>query len=451
MKWNWYASKYLPSNFQPNKLISLEMQDIELVELWDERIELPNLKYMDLSGSQNLVTTQIFTGIPKLKVLNLGSVKSLPSKVEMDSLVSFDLSDCSKLKKILKFSGQMENLSTLNLSEMPIKKLPSSIGHLVGLTFLDITNCKNLMGLPSEICNLKSLKKLYAGFSYISPENSWEMDSFKISMPHSVGILSVFGSKPNKSRFWWGLQRKAFVGSLHGLWSLKYLDVDNCGLCYGDIPFDIGCLSSLEKLYLSRNNFVSLPTSIGCLPKLRAFSLSGCQRLQQLPHFRFGLVDNEGFSSIYMHADDCTSLKTLPNLSIKGGRGFVSLSCVNCSGLVENDGYDDSIILGMLWTALDWGLLQVRPSPIPTTPAFQIVTPGSRIPEWFNNQSVGDSLIVELPPCTTWKENCIWIAFCAVFEEGAPLHPDHSPNPLHPLSTNFRIERAMVPARCCGF
>ncbi|VVA37283.1 PREDICTED: TMV resistance [Prunus dulcis] len=77
MKWNWYASKYLPSNFQPNKLISLEMQDSELVELWDERIELPNLKYMDLSGSQNLVTTPIFTGIPKLKVLNLGRCENL--------------------------------------------------------------------------------------------------------------------------------------------------------------------------------------------------------------------------------------------------------------------------------------------------------------------------------------------------------------------------------------
>ncbi|XP_008237473.1 PREDICTED: TMV resistance protein N-like [Prunus mume] len=456
MKWNWYASKYLPSNFLSNKLVSLEMQDSELVGLWDERIDLPNLKYMDLSWSLDLATTPNFTGIPKLEVLNLQwcrnlveihpsvaylkcltelilygckSIKSLPSKVEMDSLVSFDLSGCSKLKKIPEFSGQMENLSTLNLSGTPIKKLPSSIGHLVGLTFLGVTNCKNLMGLPSEICNLKSLEKLYARFSCISPENSWEMDSSKISMPHSVGILSVFGSKPNKSRFWWGLQRKAFVGSLHGLWSLKYLDVSNCGLCDGDIPVDIGCLSSLETLDLSRNNFVSLPASIGCLPKLRSFSVSGCQRLQQLPHFCFGLVDNEGFSYIYMGTDDCTSLRTLPKLSIKEGRSFVTLSCVNCYGLVENDGYDYSIILGMLWTALDRGFLQVPllTSPISNTPAFQIVTPGSRIPEWFNNQSVGDSLIVELPPCTT----SIWIALCAVFEEGAPV--DYR-------STNFGIE-----------
>ncbi|PQM43022.1 TMV resistance protein N [Prunus yedoensis var. nudiflora] len=66
-------------------------------------------------------------------------------------------------------------------------------------------------------------------------------------------------------------------------------------------------------------------------------------------------------------------------------------------------------------------------------PTFEIVTPGSRIPEWFNNQSVGDSLIVELPPCTT----SICIAFCAVFEDGAPV--DH-PNPRHYLSTYFQIE-----------
>ncbi|XP_021818216.1 TMV resistance protein N-like [Prunus avium] len=164
LKWNWYSSKYLPSNFQPNKLVSLEMRDSKLVGLWDERIDLPNLKYIDLSFSRNLATTPDVTGIPKLQVLYLQwcgnlveihpsvadlkcltklildgceSVKSLPSEVKMDSLVSFSLSGCSKLKKIPEFSRQMENLSTLNLRGTPIEKLPSSIGRLVGLTFLD--------------------------------------------------------------------------------------------------------------------------------------------------------------------------------------------------------------------------------------------------------------------------------------------------------------------------
>ncbi|KAI5344699.1 hypothetical protein L3X38_012576 [Prunus dulcis] len=232
----------------------------------------------------------------------------------------------------------MENLSTLDLKGTPIEKLPSSIGHLVGLTFLNVGNCENLLDIPSEICNLKSLEWLFSGNTF-----------------------------SDKSRFWWGLQRKAFVlGSIHGLWTLKFLDLSDCGLCEGDIPVDIGCLSSLEELDLSRNNFVSLPPSIGCLHKLKS---------------------------------------------------------------LKNEGCDESIILGMLWIAMDWRFLQV---PRWNIPAFQIVTPGSRIPEWFNNQSVGDSLIVELPPCTT----SIWIAFCAVSEEGAPV--DHS-NPPQYLSTNFQI------------
>ncbi|CAL9020422.1 unnamed protein product [Prunus brigantina] len=459
LKWNWYSSKYLPSNFQPNKLVSLEMQDSKLVGLWDERIDLPNLKYMDLSWSLDLATTPNFTGIPKLEVLNLErcenlveihpsvaylkwltklkldgckSVKSLPSEVEMDSLVYFSVDSCSKLKKIPEFSGQMEKLSTLNLNGTPIEKLPSSIGSLVGLTHLNVRNCKNLLGLPSEICNLKSLQMLIVGgcsYSDKRPKKSWEMDRFKISMPRSVGILSVFGTEPNESRFWWGLQRKAFVlGSLHDLSSLKYLDVSDCGLCEGDIPGDISCLSSLEELYLCRNNFVSLPASIGCLPKLRVFWVNGCQRLQQLPHLRLGLVANEGFCIIRIYTDDCTSLKMLPKFSIKT-RSCVMLSCKNCFGLVENDGYDNSIILRMLWIALDLGFLQV----LSLSFCHSLYLVGSRIPEWFNNQSVGDSLIVELPPCTT----SIWIALCAVFEEGAPVD---DPNPPQYLSTNFRIE-----------
>ncbi|XP_008237445.1 PREDICTED: TMV resistance protein N-like [Prunus mume] len=430
LKWNWYSSKYLPSNFQPNKLVTLEMQDSKLVRLWDERIDLPNLKTMNLCGSRNLARTPIFTGIPKLQELNLErcenlveihpsvanlkwltiltldgckSVKSLPSEVEMDSLICLNLQYCSKLKKIPEFSGQMENLSYLLLEGTSIEKLPSSIGRLVGLTYLNVSNCENLLGLPSEICNLKSLEFLSASGNSFS----------------------------DKSRFWRGLQRKAFVlGSVHGLWSLNYLNMSDCGLCEGDIPVDIDCLSSLRTLYLNGNNFLSLPASIGCLPKLESFSVSGCQRLQQLPHFRFGLVDNEGFSDIYMYTNDCTSLKTLPKLRIKKGRSRVLFSCLNCSGLVENDGCDDSIILGMLWTALDWGFLQVPllTPPISDQPDFEIVTPGSRIPEWFNNQSVGDSLIVELPPCTT----SISIVFCAVFEE--------HPNPPNDLCTQFNID-----------
>ncbi|CAL2276321.1 unnamed protein product [Prunus armeniaca] len=171
------------------------------------------------------------------------------------------------------------------------------------------------------------------------------------------------GLQPNKSRFWWGLPRlngrKAFVlASLDGLFSLKYLDLSNCGICEGDLPRDIGCLSSLEKLSLSGNNFVSLPASIGCLSKLKLFWVNGCQSLEQLPDL------SKLISLVDINIANCTSLK----MPLYG---------------------------------------------------FTILTPGRKIPEWFSNQSLGDSLIVELP--TTW----MGIAFCAVFEVQANLSDVH--------------------------
>ncbi|KAL6269263.1 hypothetical protein ACE6H2_026174 [Prunus campanulata] len=311
IKWSSYPSGFLPSGFQPKFLIALEMPNSKLVRLWDGRKDLPNLKKMDLGNSKKLTSTPDFSGIPKLEVLDFVFCTNLtkihPSIADLKCLKRLYFDYCSKLKKIPEFSGQMKNLSMLSLLGISIKKLPSSIGCLVGLTSLYLDGCKNLAGLPSEICNLKSLEVLDASGCPeidILPENMGEMESlswlelyggyFRHLPRSTVGLkyrqdLGGKGSQPNKSRFGWGLSglyqnRNGFViSSLDGLLSLKYLDMSNRGLCEGDLPSDIGCLSSLEKLNLSGNNFVSLPASIGCLSKLQFFWMNGCQRLQQLP------------------------------------------------------------------------------------------------------------------------------------------------------------------------
>ncbi|XP_021819712.1 TMV resistance protein N-like [Prunus avium] len=439
MKWNWYPSKFFPSDFQPIFLIRVEMRHNKLVRLWDGRKDLPNLKYMDLGYSKNLATTPNFTRIPKLEELNLEGCEKLveihPSIADLKWLKRLDFGGCSKVKKIPEFSGEMKNLLMLNLGGTSIENLPSSVGCLVGLSALHLSNCKNLLGLPSAICNLKSLAWLLAnGCSNIEelPENLGEMECLKWlrldgtairQLPRSIVclknleylLLSGCGSEANKSRFWWGLpglsQRKDFVmGSLHGLWSLTELDLSDCGLCEGDLPGDIGCLSSLQELKLSGNNFFTLPASIRYLSKLKSFYVDRCQRLQQFPHLTSNYL-------VYIDIDDCTSLIMFPGLPTWNGniRNYdVKLSCVNCFGLVENEGGCDSLILGVLWRFLQVQVGQLN-----------IVTPGRRIPEWFKNQSVGDSLIVELPPdsCSTW----MGFALCVVFEE------DH-PNPAHDLS-----------------
>ncbi|XP_021800414.1 TMV resistance protein N-like [Prunus avium] len=432
IKWDCYPSKFLPSGFQPNFLIALEMPESKLVRLWDGRKDLPNLKKMDLRYSKNLTRTPDFSGMPNLELLDFQLCDNLveihPSIADLKCLKSLDLGCCSKLKKIPKFSGQMKNLSLLSLQHTSIEKLSSSIGCLVGLTHLFLDDCKNLAGLPSEICNLKSLKELYASeCSKIDklPENMGEMESLtKLQLygtsirqlPRSVvGLkkldmldLGRSGSQPNKSRFLWGLS--GLYQNRNGLLSLKFLNLSNRGLCEGDLPSDIGCLSSLEALDLSGSNFVSLPASIGCLSKLELFRVNGCQSLEQLPDL------SNLISLVEIDIAGCTSLKMLPHLSSNCTSIRFRMSCANCFVLVDNEG-SDSIILKMLQR-----YLQLIPRPLYRN-QFEIVTPGREIPEWFSNQSLGDSVTVELPldSCTTW----MGIALCAAFEVQADLSEFH--------------------------
>ncbi|BBH09088.1 hypothetical protein Prudu_021497 [Prunus dulcis] len=63
-----------------------------------------------ISYSENLTRTPDFTGTQNLEKLNL------PSEVELACLETFDLSGCSKVKKIPEFVGEMKNFSKLSLS-----------------------------------------------------------------------------------------------------------------------------------------------------------------------------------------------------------------------------------------------------------------------------------------------------------------------------------------------
>ena len=93
--------------------------------------------------------------------------------------------------------------------------------------------------------------------------------------------------------------------SVSGLCSLTRLNIRNCNL--QAIPSDIGCLSSLEELDLSENNFVCLPENISQLSYLKSFWVEKCKSLQLLPELWACIVV----------ADGCTSLETLLPLKTK--------------------------------------------------------------------------------------------------------------------------------------
>ncbi|VVA38299.1 PREDICTED: TMV resistance, partial [Prunus dulcis] len=84
-----------------------------------------------------------------------------------------------------------------------------------------------------------------------------------------------------------------------------------------------------------------------------------------------------------------------------------TFSAVNCFRLVEDEGWSARIISTIMKLATK-GMY-------PDLYDKYIVFPTSEIPEWFNVQSEGHSLNVELPPesCTSW----LGIAFCVAFAD----------------------------------
>ncbi|CAN6543612.1 unnamed protein product [Malus baccata var. baccata] len=403
LKWSWYPSKCLPPTFQPDELTELSLRHSKIDHLWDGIKRLGKLRSIDLSYSHNLTTTPDFTGVQnleelvlqgctnlakiyssiaflrRLRILNLKdckSIMSLPNKVEMESLEVFDIFGGSKVKKIPEFVGEMKNFSRLSLSRTVVQEMPTSVirGSLEELDLMKNLVLSNFLG-----CNAP-------------PARSWRS-------------FFTFGEFPTKI----SQPVSLILASLKDICFLKDLNLEDCNLCEGAIPEDIGFLSSLERLNLSGNHFVSLPASISGLSKLTYFQLR---------------------NELQIDTDNCTSLKMLPSIPHACRLSKFLLTSINCFSLAGNQGcnamiYSElkrflQVFLFLLSSPVSLVVyIYLRCSFVQELPHFLryfiIVIPGSEIPEWFNNQSMEDSLIQKLPSHSC-KSKWMGLALCALLE-----------------------------------
>ncbi|KAF5454502.1 hypothetical protein F2P56_024160 [Juglans regia] len=187
LEWSEYPSKSLSNSFQADNLIELRFPCSHIKQLWKGISSFGSLKRFDLSGSQNLLETPNFTGVPSLETLDLEGctslskvhksigvlkrlrrlnlqackrLKSFPNEISLESLEHFYLSDCSRFEKFPDIVGNMNSLRLLYLDGTAIKELPPSFKSLCGLSILSLHNCKKLSIFPSVICSLSSLKIL---------------------------------------------------------------------------------------------------------------------------------------------------------------------------------------------------------------------------------------------------------------------------------------------------
>ncbi|XP_028752992.1 TMV resistance protein N-like [Neltuma alba] len=478
IEWEGYPLDFLPSQTQLNELVDLRMQHSKLKELWTGTQFLQSLKFIDLSHSTNLIRTPNFDGTPNLQRLilegctklvevhySLGqhkklvivdfkgckSIKTLPTKIEMNCLELFILSGCSKIKKLPEFGKGMEHLSLLDLEETAISKLPQSFVNLIGLAILNLANCKNLVCLPSDFQKLKAIKNINISgcpkFSRL-PENLNEneaLEDLDVSgtalkeVPSSLRNLRVlslsrcsgYSQSSSSSSSWdlYSLPKRAFrlqrpstmfSGSpFSNLSSLVTLHLSYCNLHDESLSNEISSLSSLTALDLSGNNFVEFPSGlISKLRKLESIGLNNCPRLQSLPQLPKNLS--------IIQAGDCPSLKhyACSQQLWEFIEHFESQTRLRRSEISGHD-WKCHFLSDYVSAIVTW---DSEFSDFFMQPTRLLTIPGNEVPSWFHNQSyycakdfpyeytpTNVSFTIELPDSCRSSE---WwgIAVCLVLE-----------------------------------
>ncbi|CAL0315056.1 unnamed protein product [Lupinus luteus] len=454
LHWSGCPLETLPLTNQ-DEVVDLKLPYSEIVQLWHGTKFLEKLKSIDLSFSMNLRRSPDFSEVPNLESLVLEGCKSLtevhptvaflkkivllnlkdckrlkalPSKLDMSSLKDINLSGCSEFKFVPEFGESMQHLSMLSLEGTAISKLPSSLGNLVGLTYLELQNCKNLICLPDTIHKLKSLIILnVSGCSKlrILPDGLKEIKCLEKlcasgtaieELPSSVFHLenlremSFCGCKGPVSKsvnmffpFKWlvGTETHAPIGfglppSISRLTSLTILTLSFCNLTEELMPDDFCRLSSLITLDLTGNNFVSPPRCVSKLSKLKLLYLNWCEKLQWLPELPSNIRALE--------ASNCDSLE----VSKFNPSRPCSLFGSHVEGLIGSEGLVPSkelIELMSLFPAFtqEHHLPEAR---------FHMIITGSKIPSWFIPQKCVSFAKISVPHNCSPSE---WVGFALCF------------------------------------
>nr|XP_043632988.1 TMV resistance protein N-like [Erigeron canadensis] len=399
IRWDQYPFYSLPLE-NMRKLVGLELSYGRIKHLWKGQKILPNLKviqlerlgwltkFPDISGSpnverlilsycQNLLEIDESLGFHKrlvyLDMSGCDRLKHLLSRIEMKSLETLVLTDCSSLQIFPEISPCMVNLSNIYLDGcFCIEELPSSMRYLSSLSFLNLSNCMNLKTIPESLCELQQLKRLHLH----NCENLQKLPE-DIGMIHKLEEIGLGFTNYIRDL---EIPESVNLHTFTNLCSLTKLDLRWRQIKNEDFPDNFHALSSLEELHLSGNSkLVHLPSSLCHLSCLKHIELNECSELQSL----LGLPSRIQV----LVAADCCSLEKVEDLSEKYV-WLYKIWLVGCTKFVENDEskrYLDKLLqisLVMKCAAIDHRL--------------NISIPGCKIPSWFKEEH-GHQIALELP------------------------------------------------------
>ncbi|RDX98506.1 Disease resistance-like protein CSA1, partial [Mucuna pruriens] len=382
LEWWGYPSESLPSDFQPEKLAILKLpyscfMSLELPKYLDMRVlnfdkcefitqipELsgaPNLKELSFVFCENLVEIHESVGfLDKLEILNFEGCSKLWTlpPIKLTSLESINLSYCSSLVSFPEILGKMENITHLSLEYTAISKLPYSITNLVRLQRLELRNC-GMVQLPSSIATLPELEVL----------SIWQCERLQLSkQDKDVEKESLMVSSSN----------------------VKHIDFSSCNVSDEFIEIGLPWFANVKELDLSTNTFTILPSCIKEFCLLRKLNLDYCMHLREIG----GLPPNLETLSLIR----CTSLTYLDLTFLASTKEYCFLRELildDCENLQEIRGISPNVEFlsatncRSLTASCRRMLLKQE---LHEAGNKRFCLPGTRIPEWFEHCSRGQSI-----------------------------------------------------------
>ncbi|KAF5469492.1 hypothetical protein F2P56_013559 [Juglans regia] len=378
LDWSKYPVESLPRNFQGKKLIVFKIRDSLVKELGDgfkpknlttmtffncqflEKIpdlsSISNLKELIIQNCRRLVEVHDSVGsLEKLSMLDFrgcSKLQILPRSLKLRSLHMLHLCDCSSLRYLPEIECKMECLRTLTLNHTAIEELPLSIGNLVGLQYLKISNCKNLMRLPFACIRLQNLSLLEIGGC---PKLVKKMRDDGLS------LLVIESTKMEEEISLREERLHELVTPMNSSNGSTALQVSNLQISCSHSESNFFPLysfftmfnssASLRWLDLQGTEIVCLPTSIKGFVPLTTLSLRDCEKLEEIlelpPNIR------------YIYVEGCTSLERFPEVSKIlqfDGSHITSLETIKLSGCYKMhvNIWNDKVQNHSLWKIPAW-------------------------------------------------------------------------------------------------
>ncbi|XP_062008388.1 putative disease resistance protein RGA3 [Rosa rugosa] len=162
-------------------------------------------------------------------------------------------------------------MRVLDLIGSPLEELPSSIGSLFHLRFLNLSSNGKIKRLPNSISKLLNLETL----------DLWGCDALE-EIPKDIGNLI------NLRRLVITTQQTYLPKGIRRLTLLQVLGFDGC-VNLKSLGEEIQFLNNLRKLMISRcNNLESLPPNMKHMTALDTLCVNDCEKLQVMMRSREG-------------------------------------------------------------------------------------------------------------------------------------------------------------------